>query len=208
MIYDIENRRAELNMTLDDVAEIVGVTKATVNKWEKGDIANMKRDKIVKLATALKISPLLLVGIEPEENTKIQDEISLPFLGTVAAGGFEVSATTNEQLTIPSSLIKESSDNYFILKVNGDSMNKIIANGHYVVVLDYSKTTNNTYTTNDILIIGNGGEYTMKRVRKTETMIHLEPDSYIDEFTTQSILIDELSEIKIVGKVVYSFRNL
>lgn len=208
MIFDIENRRSELNMTLDDVAEIVGVTKATVSKWEKGDIANMKRDKIVKLATALKISPLLLVGVEPEENTKIQDEISLPFLGTVAAGGFELSAITNEQLTIPSSIIKEAPDNYFILKVNGDSMNKIIANGHYVVVLDYNKTMNNTYTTNDILIVGNAGEYTMKRVRKTETMIHLEPDSYIDEFTTQSYLIDEFSEIRIIGKVVYSFRNL
>lgn len=69
MIYDIETRRSELNMTLDDVAEIVGVTKATVSKWEKCDIANMKRDKIVKLATALNISPLLLVGVEPEENT-------------------------------------------------------------------------------------------------------------------------------------------
>lgn len=208
MVYDLEQRRVELQLTQEEVAGMVGVTKATVSKWEKGDIANMKRDKIVKLAKALKISPLLLVGIKPEvETVDISEEIALPYLGTIAAGHFEGSYSAKEEMSVPSRLLKENSKHYFILKVNGDSMNKVISNGHFVVVLDFNKATNMEFNTNDILIVRNGSEFTMKRVRKTDTTLHLEPDSYIDEFKIQSYKINDYSELQIIGKVVYSFRN-
>lgn len=61
MAYDIEKRRQELNLTQEEVANEVGVTKATISKWEKGDIANMRRDKIASLAEVLQISPLELI---------------------------------------------------------------------------------------------------------------------------------------------------
>ena len=61
--------RLKRNMTLEDVGNIVGVGKSTVRKWENGDIANMRRDKIAKLATALGTSPAYLMGWE-ETNTK------------------------------------------------------------------------------------------------------------------------------------------
>ena len=51
---DLKERRKELNLTLEDVGNYVGVGKSTVRKWENGDIANMKRDKIVSLAKILK----------------------------------------------------------------------------------------------------------------------------------------------------------
>ncbi len=50
---DIKSRHKELNLTLEQVGDLVGVGKSTVRKWETGDIENMKRDKIVKLAKAL-----------------------------------------------------------------------------------------------------------------------------------------------------------
>lgn len=210
MVFDIETRRMELGMTQEQVASEVGVTKATVSKWEKGEIENMRRDKIVKLSNALKISPLLLVGLNPEvvvEEVKTNYEVDLPYHGTIAAGNFEKSYSSNDEMSVPSRLLKELPDHYFILKVNGDSMNRVIANGHYVVVLDFNKATNSDFNTNDILIVRNGSEFTMKRVRKTETSIHLEPDSYINEFKTQTFLVDEFNELQIVGKVIYSFRN-
>ena len=37
-------------MTLEEVGNIVGVGKSTVRKWETGDIANMKIDKVTLLA--------------------------------------------------------------------------------------------------------------------------------------------------------------
>ena len=47
-----------MNSTLEQVGDLVGVGKSTVRKMETGDIENMKRDKIVKLAKALRVSPI------------------------------------------------------------------------------------------------------------------------------------------------------
>ena len=68
--------RAERGMTLEQVAQIVGVGKSTVRKWETGTIANMRRDKIDKLATALGTSPAYLMGWNktiPTDEPKLTD---------------------------------------------------------------------------------------------------------------------------------------
>ena len=64
----IKQLRLERNMTLEEVATIVGVGKSTVRKWETGMIANMKRDKIALLASALGTTPAYLMGWK--EDTK------------------------------------------------------------------------------------------------------------------------------------------
>lgn len=65
----IKQRREELGLTLEEVSNIVGVGKSTVRKWETGDIANMRRDKIAKLAVALRTSPAYLLGYDETEKT-------------------------------------------------------------------------------------------------------------------------------------------
>lgn len=65
----IKQRREELGLTLEEVGNIVGVGKSTVRKWETGDIANMRGDKIVKLAVALRTSPAYLLGYDETEKT-------------------------------------------------------------------------------------------------------------------------------------------
>lgn len=65
----IKQRREELGLTLEEVGNIVGVGKSTVRKWETGDIANMRRDKIAKLAVALRTSPAYLLGYDETEKT-------------------------------------------------------------------------------------------------------------------------------------------
>ena len=60
----LKDRRIELGLTMDEVAEIVGVSKSTVSKWESGHIENMKRDKISLLAKALNVSPLYIMGLD------------------------------------------------------------------------------------------------------------------------------------------------
>lgn len=57
----ISNRRKELGLTLEEVANKVGVSKSTVKKWESGFIKNMRRDKMALLADALQISPMDLL---------------------------------------------------------------------------------------------------------------------------------------------------
>ena len=58
----IKRLRSENNMTLEELGNKVGVGKSTVRKWENGIIANMRRDKIAKLATALGVTPAYLMG--------------------------------------------------------------------------------------------------------------------------------------------------
>ena len=60
----IKQLRLERNMTLEELGNKVGVGKSTVRKWENGMIANMRRDKIAKLASALDVSPAYLMGWE------------------------------------------------------------------------------------------------------------------------------------------------
>ena len=49
----IETLRKMKGMTLEELGERVGVGKSTVRKWENGMIANMRRDKIAKIALRL-----------------------------------------------------------------------------------------------------------------------------------------------------------
>lgn len=70
----INKRRRELNLTLEEIGNIVGVSKSTVKKWESGDISNMRRDKIALLAKALKINPVsLITGEENLQSEQIID---------------------------------------------------------------------------------------------------------------------------------------
>lgn len=57
----IQRRRSELDITLEEIGNYVGVSKSTVKKWESGYIKNMRRDKIALLAEILKIDPFMLI---------------------------------------------------------------------------------------------------------------------------------------------------
>lgn len=60
----IKQLRKQHGLTLEEVGNAVGVGKSTVRKWETGDIANMRRDKIASLAEALHTTPGYLMGWE------------------------------------------------------------------------------------------------------------------------------------------------
>jgi transcriptional regulator with XRE-family HTH domain len=86
----IFDRRTALSLTQKDVADYVGVSEATVSRWESGHIDNMRRDRIAKLAKVLQISPLVIMGVDdpappvpqksdglPELNARDEREIEL-----------------------------------------------------------------------------------------------------------------------------------
>ena len=81
MAQRIKQLRKEKGLTLEQVADVVGVGKSTVRKWETGMIANMKRDKIALLAKALGTTPAYLMGwkepdkeVSPSEPTLTEGE--------------------------------------------------------------------------------------------------------------------------------------
>ena len=76
MAQRIKKLRSEKGLTLEQVANIVGVGKSTVRKWETGMIANMKRDKIASLAKALGTTPEYLMGWDENKNSSDERELT------------------------------------------------------------------------------------------------------------------------------------
>lgn len=64
----IKNRRIELGLTMKELSNRVGVSEGTISRWESGEIANMRRSAIVKLANALNLSPSEIMGWQKESS--------------------------------------------------------------------------------------------------------------------------------------------
>lgn len=58
----IKERRTALGLTLAQIADIVGVSEATVQRWESGNIKTVRYDNLVKLAEVLRIHPAEFYG--------------------------------------------------------------------------------------------------------------------------------------------------
>ena len=71
----IKNRRLELGLTMKEVADACGVSEGAVSRWESGEVNNMRRDRIYALSQVLQISPLLILGIEPKENDRVNKNV-------------------------------------------------------------------------------------------------------------------------------------
>lgn len=60
----IKKRRLDLGLTMEELGKKIGVSKATIQRYESGEIKNVRRDKIAKLANALDTTPAYLMGWE------------------------------------------------------------------------------------------------------------------------------------------------
>ena len=58
----IKNRRNELHMSVEELAKKLNKNKATVYRYEKGDIENLPLDILEPLAKALDTTPQYLMG--------------------------------------------------------------------------------------------------------------------------------------------------
>ena len=64
----IKMRRKELGLSADQVAERVGVNRATVYRYESDEIKNMGTETLVPLAAALRTTPAWLMGWEEDDS--------------------------------------------------------------------------------------------------------------------------------------------
>lgn len=67
----IKTRRQEKNKTLAELGEYIGVKEATVQRYESGEIKNIKHEIVVKMADFLECTPQYLMGWVdyPNENS-------------------------------------------------------------------------------------------------------------------------------------------
>lgn len=59
----IRKLRKEQQLTQQELARKIGVTKATISQYEKGSIKNVRKDRFIKLAKVLQTSPQYLLGL-------------------------------------------------------------------------------------------------------------------------------------------------
>jgi len=62
----IKERRMELGMTADELGAVINKSRATIYRYENGDVENMPTPILEPLASALKTTPAELMGWEPE----------------------------------------------------------------------------------------------------------------------------------------------
>lgn len=69
----IKKKRNDLGLTLVEVAEKVGVRDATIQRYESGEIKNIKQPILIKIAKVLNVSVGYLLGYETEDAHKIAE---------------------------------------------------------------------------------------------------------------------------------------
>ena len=121
----------------------------------------------------------------------------VPVVGKISAG-LPILATENIEgyEFAPSSQIKEGYT-YFYLRVQGDSMNLKFNEGDIVLVQKQDDLENNEIG----VILVNGFDATVKKYRKENNLVILEPMSTNPENTVQ-IYNPKDTPIKIIGKVI------
>lgn len=139
----LKGRRLELELTLEDVAKRVGVSPATISRWESGDIANMRRDRIAALAKALQISPAVIMGWDVD--TPIPPGTHRPQFKKVPMLGYAAAGQPLEDLNqdTPYYDVENKYDVDFCITVRGDSMiNAGINDGDIVFIKSMPEVPN------------------------------------------------------------------
>lgn len=72
---NIKKYRLGKEMTLDDVANKLGVSKPTIQRYESGVIVNIPPDKIEKLAEIFNTTPSELMGWEDSEDSNYENKL-------------------------------------------------------------------------------------------------------------------------------------
>lgn len=76
----IKERRNDLNISAVDLAASVALSKATIHRYENGDIRNIKLPIVESIARELKVNPLWLIGKSDHMEVETCYEDDLLFL--------------------------------------------------------------------------------------------------------------------------------
>lgn len=195
----IKQLRLERGMTLEQLGDAVGVGKSTVRKWENGIIANMRRDKIEKIANALHVSPGYLMGwedLEPETLAGLRPikPVRLPVLGSVSCGELKYASEDFEGYVDAD----QDVDADFCLIAKGDSMINIGVYDGTVVFVRRQDTVDN----GDVAVVIYEDDATLKRVfyypEQNLLVLHAENPRYKDI----TFVGPQLDAVRIIGRAI------
>lgn len=190
------------NMRPADLAEKTGIGKSAISQYMSGAF-KPKQVRTEKIANALGVSVAYLMGYdEPESTMNIEGNASRPYpvIGEVAAGyGSEaIEEETGDYEQIPLEWLRgHNPDNFFVLRVKGDSMYPDFQDGDCVLVHRQASVDSGTVA----VMLYDGGSATLKKVRykKNESWVELIPRN--PEYQTKRIENWDLNECRVLGEV-------
>nr|WP_270440557.1 XRE family transcriptional regulator [Butyricicoccus sp. AF86-03b2A] len=204
----IKNRRKQLGLSAEQIAAELGVSPATVYRYESNEIMNMRIDKLEPIAKALHTSPAYLMGWSEESSTASKDTnlVTIHYAGPVAAHFNATPDDAYEQRTIPAEWIgRRRPEDFFLATVSGDSMYPQFQDGDEILCLRCSDMGVSGRI--GIMLLG-GDEATVKRIeyKPGEDWIDLIPIN--PEFKPKHIEGIDLEQCRVVGRVIKVIRTV
>ena len=165
------------NIKQIELVEKTGLDKTLINKYLAG-ISNARQQKLTKLADALDVNEVWLMGYDvPMQRdltigTTLASNSAVVFVyGTIPAGiPMECIEDIIDTEEIPVDMLKGGKQ-YFGLKVKGDSMEPEYLDGDTLIL----EKADDCESGDDCVVIVNGNDGTFKRVFKNENGIILQP---------------------------------
>ena len=203
----IKKLRLEHNMTQEQLGEQLGVGKTAIVKYEKGQVKNLKRDTIQKLAEIFRVSPIDFLDLDLKNGDlqKVQiiynDYFPLKYNTNLSAGSLDeiMDSEPNAVVYVPIKF-QTKKEQLKAFKVNGSSMNNVIPDESIVV----TEPVGNALDIKDGTIVAAWyeGMATVKRFYKSGNIVTLMPDS--SDRSHQPIMINtEIAPVEIIGRVVW-----
>ena len=158
------------NKNRNDVCRDLDIPYTTFAEWYNGNIYP-RIDKIQMLANYFDIKKSDLVENKEKLDMIGNPVTEVPILGTVKAG-YDYMAQENWEgmIEVDKDIVKDNSD-YFALKIKGDSMSPVLIEDDIVII-----KKQDDFETGDLVVaIINGDEATIKKGKKSENSILLQP---------------------------------
>lgn len=193
--------RTRNNLTQEEFGEIVGVSSMAVSQWETGR-AVPRMGAVQKISDYFHISKGSLIDEDSSTLTKLPisgSTATLPLrtLGKVHAGVMDDDTICDdEEIQVPERVVLAYPD-AFLLRVEGNCMDRVIPEGPHVVVAPHKVPTNGSI----VVIRDDTYEAIMRRYYKGSSALMLSPDSYEEEY--QDIIVHDGQEITLIGVVVW-----
>lgn len=207
-LSDYMNYRAKPSSgVLEKMAAVWGVTKADIDTTYKNKKAAIV-DGVLQLVSeegtlidggTITSSLMTTNQLGLLQTEKMVSNPEIPVIGKIAAGT-PIEAVQDIVDRIVPPYKTNNPDELFGLVVNGESMNKIVPNGHYAVLKKQPDVENGEIAA----VIVNGHYATLKKVYKFTDLMVLEPCSHDESFKDQQFSRDNCEDIKIIGKFLYS----
>ena len=206
----MKQRRKELGFSAEKVAERLGVSPATIYRYERGDIEKVPGDSLGELAKILQTTPAYLMGWEEKPTAPAPRPIpkgfepmpkmkKIPLVGSIACGTPILAQQNIEKIVdVPENIRCD-----FSLTCHGDSMEGAGIHDRDVVYIRIQPEVENGEIA---AVLIDSEEATLKRVKIFDDHIVLEPENPM--YKPLVFWGEEMNNVRILGKATHFISAL